>query len=559
MACFPIKTRDQPGDKTRLAIVVVMIAMAGWGCKNSEVGSFKTLDNLEALGPLEFTQCAGNFPLHPKASELKFPTHLKAAIQAVPVNLQNSFFDDLKGSIELHDDLAGVCWPDPAQRPQREDDVTGCVRQYGDATRPLVIHLLASKHDTTESHNKQSYALLLRFGFIWADQVQSRHITASGPVTFYGVTDGPIGSIQNQLTLAFLDDVAARGSAGARAIAAFGIPEQVTLAATPALRERLWNGLPMALRNDFTTRVAAESFHSYFCSDTTRSSMANRYRSTDQIFSEMARDMLGQTKIADVKASGTISATRSGWYDTYGKSATMRLANGQDVGSAARVAVARDIENSLGIGSSRQFQTSQTGFQLFDLQQMLPFLFQALNGLMSGSGFDPMSFMNQLLGGLGGNVFPNPGGNIVPTPNPTQPTTPNQVTPLPTPTPSIIPNPTTPSAGGDGMNDIDPEARIAFEEGNKYRQQHGLPPHQFSRVIYDECVAQAQAQVSQGMKHWLVPHPNSNAENIASGQRNGVSVASAWYNSPGHKANLLGRYKTSAVGRAQNQWCHRFK
>lgn len=495
-------------------------------CKNGEIGSMKTLENLESLGPLEFTECHGANPLHPKAARLNLPAHLRAAVQAVPMNLQQSFFDDLKGSIEINNDLAGICWQDSNQLPTREDDITGCVRHYGNDSRPLVIHVLESNPVSESSRKRESYDLVLRFGFIWADQVNTRDIPPIGNVGFYNVTGGPIGAIHQQLTLAFLEDVASRGPSGAKSIANFGIPRDVTLASNPANRETNWNRLPQGLRDDFAKRVAAETFHSHFCSVSTRKSMEKRFPATSNVFTEMARDLEGREPTVGADTKVLASSTRSGWYETYGQLARSRNAAGQDAGISARITLASQIEGG-----------AATKFHLFDLQQMLPFLIQGLSGLMSGGDFDPTSFINQLIDGG----------------------------PLPTPSnapilskPPTLPTPNAP-ASGDDISDIDPEARIAFEEGNKYRQQHGLPPHKFSRVIYDECVAQAQAQVAQGMKHWLVPHPNSSAENIAYGQRTGVIVAKTWYESPGHRANLLGRYTTSAVGHVRNQWCHRFR
>lgn len=45
------------------------------------------------------------------------------------------------------------------------------------------------------------------------------------------------------------------------------------------------------------------------------------------------------------------------------------------------------------------------------------------------------------------------------------------------------------------------------------------------------------------------------AENIANGQRSEAEVLTAWANSPGHRANLLGRrYTDYGLGRAGNIW-----
>lgn len=111
---------------------------------------------------------------------------------------------------------------------------------------------------------------------------------------------------------------------------------------------------------------------------------------------------------------------------------------------------------------------------------------------------------------------------------------------------------------------VDPIAKAAFDKGNEYRAKEGKPALQWDDTIYDECNRQAQAQVSGGLNHLLVPWGTSRAENIAYGQTTGEEVATTWFNSPGHYKNLMGAHTHSAVGKAVGpgstvQWCQRFR
>ena len=570
-------------NKLGLLIVTIALAKSTTGCLNKNTSNVKTLDNLENLRPLEFSQCSGNFNLHPSATALALPTHLQQAVQAVPEKLQQSFFEDLRGRIELSQNLAGICWPDESRRPAREDDVLGCVRQYGNPDRPLVIHL-QSRSDDRNNAAKESYGLLLRFGFVLASQVQNRHITDSGQVTFWGALGGQSGQTNERIAMAFLADAGQRGKSAARAMEEFGLPTSITLAANDENREQQWRNLTPELRADFSTRVMAEAFHSRYCSAASRESMLTRYPRTNQLFEMVAADLEGRphaiegpsgnAKSVSNTDRGRSSSTWTGWYGTYNAAAQSRRIRGEDLGSVARTELARTIENDLGLSATGANSGQADRFRLapkmaIDPMQLIGFLFQALNGLVPGG----MNSLQGLLGGLGGggggmNPGFNPGmlpGGINPGFNPG--ILPGGINPpgnLPNAPifPGILPG----GSGNGGLTlpgNVDPEARTAFDKGNAYRQQNGLQPLQWSTIISTECNAQAQAQIAQGMNHWLVPHPNSSAENIAWGQTSGSEVATTWYNSEGHKRNLLGGYTQSAVGRAGggsgNQWCQRFK
>lgn len=89
---------------------------------------------------------------------------------------------------------------------------------------------------------------------------------------------------------------------------------------------------------------------------------------------------------------------------------------------------------------------------------------------------------------------------------------------------------------------------------NKARTEQGLPC-----LKYDEKLS----KLAQDHTDWMcyyhsTTHSNLNyAENIASGTNwSPETVVRQWMNSPGHRANILGKYSRIGVGRAvRNDGC----
>lgn len=100
-------------------------------------------------------------------------------------------------------------------------------------------------------------------------------------------------------------------------------------------------------------------------------------------------------------------------------------------------------------------------------------------------------------------------------------------------------------------------ARAAFDEVNQYRAEVGLAALAWSDSLYESCKIRA-AELAISFSHTR-PNGESPAsmisgysymgENIAYGQRSAHEVAVGWYNSEGHRENMLtGEYTQAAIG-----------
>jgi uncharacterized protein YkwD len=140
--------------------------------------------------------------------------------------------------------------------------------------------------------------------------------------------------------------------------------------------------------------------------------------------------------------------------------------------------------------------------------------------------------------------------------------------PQPTaPTPAPAPTPPSPGA--------DTPASVVEVLVNKEREKAGLPPLAFSPRLGAAAQEYTQKMVEAGtLTHDLPPGfkarvgswgvPLSAAgENIAYGQPTPGAAVAGWMGSPGHKANILGRYDLTGVGVARDAkgrwwWCQAF-
>lgn len=104
-----------------------------------------------------------------------------------------------------------------------------------------------------------------------------------------------------------------------------------------------------------------------------------------------------------------------------------------------------------------------------------------------------------------------------------------------------------------------------YEQGivdstNAVRAQYGLPP----LAVYSGLENSARAHTAWMTNNQSMTHSGANCgENIACGQQSVQEAMSAWINSPGHLANILGGYRyIGASGyTAPNgtvYWCEQF-
>lgn len=102
-----------------------------------------------------------------------------------------------------------------------------------------------------------------------------------------------------------------------------------------------------------------------------------------------------------------------------------------------------------------------------------------------------------------------------------------------------------------------------LERHNAARIKVGLPALVLSAGLTNEAQAWAEHMAATGILahseigRLMLDHGNV-AENIASGQPTTAHVMMAWLASPGHRANILGRYRVAGFGECAGFWCALF-
>ncbi len=96
-------------------------------------------------------------------------------------------------------------------------------------------------------------------------------------------------------------------------------------------------------------------------------------------------------------------------------------------------------------------------------------------------------------------------------------------------------------------------------ECNRYRQAHALPPLQPSRGLLRTAFQHSWNMRNRyGFRHGGTS--GWSGENIAMGQPDPVSVTRDWYNSSGHRANMLNRgYRYIGVAYHNGMWTQQFR
>ena len=93
----------------------------------------------------------------------------------------------------------------------------------------------------------------------------------------------------------------------------------------------------------------------------------------------------------------------------------------------------------------------------------------------------------------------------------------------------------------------DPQEAIAFEEFNKFRVRHGLKPCEFNQNLQN--IAKNHSNNMYRYRRMYHSGTRGVAENVFMGSSSGAFAIRVWSNSPGHRANMLGRYSRVGIAR----------
>ena len=109
------------------------------------------------------------------------------------------------------------------------------------------------------------------------------------------------------------------------------------------------------------------------------------------------------------------------------------------------------------------------------------------------------------------------------------------------------------------LANFDDTAYAMVVEANKYRKSHGLKPLQPVRSLLSTArIHSRRMRAGNGM--WHGGTSGWSGENVAVGQANAKEVTNVWYNSPGHRANMLNpNFRYIGVGHDQRHWTQQFK
>jgi hypothetical protein len=231
-------------------------------CKpTAQVSQSKSLDNFTRKdgARLTFNSCSGSQAVNAPDNKLYGSSSqvsaIKTALSAVPAELQNAFFRDLKGSIHVAKDINKVCG-DKIAKTTNADDLLACWR--GSEAGISIFIKEENASSATERNIKHSTVRMM--GYVLTDVILKVK-NSSGEAL---IADNP---------------------------ALVQIKKDVAEALTRDTKKSKDHRIPSSLASDETSyndAAFAEAFDSYYCSVKSRSTMASNFPETFEIFAEIA-------------------------------------------------------------------------------------------------------------------------------------------------------------------------------------------------------------------------------------------------------------------------------
>lgn len=571
----------------RSQMVLALFAANLISCQRTgETSKVNTLDNFAKGGPLTLHECFAATPwVHPRAPKekdlgsAKLYKEFVTALGAVPRQTQFAFFEKPNfGVIEFYDDLDGKCIADEfAADVKAAAQAEGAKKNVGETNVGCWVRnprpTIRLKRDATALR----YATVRQFGYVWAELQSSFAFSSNKPVVDPN-GDALHNGFKTSLALAFLRDVDQDPAQKGYSLTRFknmGIPDAllqsqkgVARAQVETNQRKIWNQWGRDQARTFANRVAVETYHSYYCNKETRDSLHDEFPAVAAIFELEAPAIVGKAAPSKLAKGTEISAASCG----YGCRNQASLAKfSQADFEQANNKFYTNMKNILHEQTGEAKKAKEGfGLGLFDgFFSMFGSLSNLLFGGALNSSANPLNLNS-------GNSCPFSGGStngsgVIPSGSGSNPYTGGGATPFggdTSTTPPISGGGSNPyadsSSSGAGGND----EQIVLQETNKYRTTAGAKALQLDANLSAGCLVQVQLQAKCGLKHVLdeacVENSPSawrgaNAENIAQGQPTAQMVATEWYNSEGHRANMLnGAFGRMGLARFQNQWCQRF-
>ena len=276
------------------------ILLGLFSCKQTtQVSSNKSLDNFTSKDRTKITynSCSGGQTVSAPSERLRGNTReveaIKTSLSAVPTELQDAFFKDLHGSVQIVQDIKTTCGATTSDNVS-PDDLLACWRKAGDG---IVIYVKAESDESLTSRNIK-HSTVRMMGYVLTDVILK--VKRSGNDA--EIAENPsLESIKKEVAQALTSDT---------------------------VKSKDYR-IPPALKSDevkYNDAAFAEAFDSYYCSSASRSKMATNFPETHAIFSEIAAVLpQGLAGTLDTSSSGSTArptvatASNSGSFSLWGR------------------------------------------------------------------------------------------------------------------------------------------------------------------------------------------------------------------------------------------------
>jgi hypothetical protein len=264
-----------------LALIAASVAFNG--CKSRESASAtKSLDNFTSKNgaKLTFNSCSGSEAVKASSEQLRGSLSdvaaMKKALTAVPVALQNAFFNDLQGAINIVPDISSICGVKPAAQSSA-DDLLACWRG-GESGIGIFIK---AENDQKLTERNIRHSVVRMMGYVLTDVImKSKRDGAEA-----AVADNPaLTSVKKDIATALKTDTEKSKD--------YRIPDH--------------------LKSDeakFADAAFAEAFDSFYCSAESQTKMAKSFPKTFAMFQEIAsllpQGLSGTLDPAETAAQGS--------------------------------------------------------------------------------------------------------------------------------------------------------------------------------------------------------------------------------------------------------------